>query len=372
MKHIKGLDTLRAFAVIFVIIAHWGPRYGDDQPVMKFIIEAVVPDGATGVYIFFTLSGFLITSILLNARFVSGKTNRMLILKNFIIRRTLRIFPIYYIFLFAILHIFNFPDVQQNLKWYLTYTTNFYLYHTNQWNSASHLWTLAIEEQFYLLWPWLMLFVNEKYLKYVFFVAIFTGIITTFFILKEHIEPFMVYNCFDAFSIGGFYSWICFNNKNKQKFEKIIKWIVPILLCVYVGWKIEKYLLHSVENFIFLKKTFESLLTIWLIILIVNAKSGVVKKYFLENHVLNFIGKISYCIYLIHPYFLNFNDAYIEFIRKKLAVHHYRTSEFLTSYTFVYWYNVACLVLVSWLSYILIEQPILKLKKFFKYKTAAS
>ena len=365
MKQIKGLDTLRAFAVICVIIAHWGPLYYENEPVGKFIKDFFVPDGATGVYIFFTLSGFLITSILLNARFATNNPDRFGILKNFVVRRTLRIFPLYYIFMFAIMHVFDFPDVKQNLPWFLTYTSNILCYKTNNWNSASHTWTLAIEEQFYLFWPWLILFLNEKYLKYLFIVSIITGVITTYIVLRTKMEPFMVYNCIDSFAIGGFYSYARLNAERTRKFEKIVKWSAPFSLAIYFMWKISYFELHQ-DWCLFMKKTVDSMLALWLIVLIIKNKSERVRKYLLENRVLNFVGKVSYCIYLIHPYLWQFAPKIIGFIRASLP-NSPKLCDFLTGNTFMYCINLAIVLLISWLSYTLIEKPILSLKRFFKY-----
>jgi peptidoglycan/LPS O-acetylase OafA/YrhL len=363
LKHIKGLDTLRAFAVIFVIITHWGPTYERDQPVGAFLMRLLVPDGGTGVFIFFTLSGFLITSILLAARFDSNETKRFIIIKNFIVRRTLRIFPIYYIFLLALILIFNPPDMKQNLPWFLTYSTNILVYKTNSWHTASHTWTLAIEEQFYLFWPWLILFINEKYLKLLFTAAIITGVVSTYFVLKTKMGPFLVYNCVDSFAIGGFYAYARRNRGHKEIFEKVIKRMVPFLLIFYFFWKIENFILQQ-EYFIFLKKTVESLLAIWIIILIVNNRSEGVRKNLLENRGLNFIGKISYCIYLIHPYVVNYNGPYKELILSSGLPSFLK--DFFIGNGFVYICDLTVLTIICWLSYRLIEQPILSLKKFFK------
>ena len=95
MKHIKGLDTLRALAVIIVLTGHWNllPAIG---PVSGFIKQYFIPDGQAAVDLFFVLSGFLITGILLKEKeAVAG--NRWPAIKKFIIRRALRIFPIYYL-----------------------------------------------------------------------------------------------------------------------------------------------------------------------------------------------------------------------------------------------------------------------------------
>src|SRR6185369_2455289 len=164
MKYVKGLDTLRAFAVILVLLGHWG------LPVTlgstgKFLFTGLVPNAPFGVDLFFVLSGFLITNILLNA--ANSNENRFVTMRNFIVRRTLRIFPIYYLAIFTLALIGD-PFIREHLWWFLTYTSNILCFKQNSWNSFSHTWSLSVEEQFYLMWPWLMIFVRLRYLKYVF------------------------------------------------------------------------------------------------------------------------------------------------------------------------------------------------------------
>jgi peptidoglycan/LPS O-acetylase OafA/YrhL len=366
LKQIKGLDTLRAFAVLCVINTHWFPVFFVNKPLLRFIKEVFIPDGATGVYIFFTLSGFLITSILLNARFSSNEPKRLSIIKNFFARRTLRIFPIYYIFLTILLLTNYFPDIKQNIAWFLTYTSNIFCFRANAWNSASHTWTLAVEEQFYICWPWFILFVNKRYLKYVFGAAIITGIISTYWSIEiaHRGEPFLVFNCIDSFAIGGIYAYARLNNEHGQKLEKIIKRIVPVLLITYFYWKLSGFLYYP-GYFSFLKKTIESLLALWLITLIINNRSIVIKRYLLENKVLNFIGKISYCIYLVHPYIPLLNHKITLAIGSIFKIP--ELNKFFTGNIIVYSFDFLILLLVCTASYLFIEKPILNLKRWFKY-----
>ena len=150
LNRLPQLDGLRAIAVSCVMVFHFIPS-----------IERIAPLGSIGVRLFFVLSGFLITRILLASR---GKDLGSA-LRSFYIRRSLRIFPVFYLVL-AITAAMNIGPVRSTIGWHVTYLTNLYLFNRGSWHgSISHLWSLAVEEQFYLIWPWLMLLLPERALR---------------------------------------------------------------------------------------------------------------------------------------------------------------------------------------------------------------
>ena len=148
LKYMPQLDALRAFAVLAVMVHHF-------LPVDHYIPTDYITLGMLAVRLFFVLSGFLITGILLGYRSDEPKNA----LKRFYFRRVLRIFPIYYLTLFVALAL-QVRSIQQGAFWHLTYTSNFIApFHPEWMGPASHFWTLAVEEQFYFVWPFIMLFV---------------------------------------------------------------------------------------------------------------------------------------------------------------------------------------------------------------------
>lgn len=164
-KYYQQLDGLRALAVGAVLFHHWFGELGHSW-------TRAAHEGAHGVTLFFVLSGFLITEILLNARQKLPQLGLWSVLRTFYIRRTFRIFPIYYLYIGACL--VAYPALLQSVWWYLSYTFNLQLWLT-AFNPASpegnwlvpalaHTWTLCIEEQFYLFWPLLILTVPQRYL----------------------------------------------------------------------------------------------------------------------------------------------------------------------------------------------------------------
>jgi peptidoglycan/LPS O-acetylase OafA/YrhL len=147
LSRLPQLDGLRAVAVTFVMAFHFMPG-----------VDRVAPLGSIGVRLFFVLSGFLITRILIASRERPvGEA-----LRTFYVRRSLRIFPLFYLVL-VLAALINIGPVRSTIGWHATYLTNIYLFDRGSWHgSISHLWSVAVEEQFYLLWPWLMLLLPER------------------------------------------------------------------------------------------------------------------------------------------------------------------------------------------------------------------
>ena len=142
-KYFTHLDGLRTIAIFLVMMEHFG------GPIPKYIAA-----GYYGVDLFFVISGFLITTILLKARGGFGSAY-----KTFMGRRTLRIFPVYYA---ALLVFFacNFANTREDIMWLLTYTWNYRA--AIKEGKLFYLWSLCVEEQFYLFWPFLILTLRNR------------------------------------------------------------------------------------------------------------------------------------------------------------------------------------------------------------------
>lgn len=153
MARMSQLDGLRAIAVLLVLWYHWIPFGG---VIFGFGF------GELGVNLFFVLSGFLITGILLDAR-AKVPADNWIVLRRFYIRRFLRLVPAYFATL-AILAALAIQPFREAWLWHAAYLQNFYqqIHGRGMW--GSHLWTLAVEEQFYLVWPLILLFVSKRHL----------------------------------------------------------------------------------------------------------------------------------------------------------------------------------------------------------------
>ncbi len=186
MKRIAELDSLRGLAAIAIVLYHAIP--------WRF------PFGWVSVDMFFVLSGYLITGIILEN---AGRDD---FLKVFYARRSLRIWPLYYatlLFLLVLNSFMSSPHPILGLPYYLTFTQNVPRY----WGSEtppfleyfSHTWTLAIEEQFYLIWPALILLAGSK--RVVPLAFVFMVIPVTARALGFH-ESLLLSRC-DGFALGG-------------------------------------------------------------------------------------------------------------------------------------------------------------------------
>ena len=146
------LDTLRAIAVTSVLVTHLLLSFGPAHH---------------GVRLFFVISGFLITTILLKQRDDPAQPlgNK---LRTFCIPWLIRIWPIYYATLLAAALV-NLDGIDASLPWHLLYLSNFYYMKLGSWDPwiTGHLWSLSVEEQFYLIWPPIVLLVPRRALVWV-------------------------------------------------------------------------------------------------------------------------------------------------------------------------------------------------------------
>jgi peptidoglycan/LPS O-acetylase OafA/YrhL len=193
-KNVPALDGLRGLAIALVLVHNfrtpWTKRL-DEAPI--YLLEFF---GWTGVDLFFALSGLLITAILLRTR---GRSHY---LRNFYGRRFLRIFPLYYLAL-VVLWAVPFPFIKAgNLgtcaelqPWNWTYLFNIRVALDGGWPpcGADHFWSLAVEEQFYLVWPAIVAFVPERYLARVLGVALGLAVAARAYFVLAGFSPISIY-----------------------------------------------------------------------------------------------------------------------------------------------------------------------------------
>lgn len=293
--YFKGLNALRFIAAFAVLIFHSSQwyHYKFDTPFKMFLHNLPV-----AVDFFFILSGFLIIYLLLVEKEASGKIH----LKDFYIRRFLRIFPLYYL---IILISFLFLQKQQTpVAWdkFLYFWGNFEMIKQNAWTLASlnPLWSISIEEHFYLFIPFLVGLIPVKYLKYLFWTIILFSIGYRFYITKTVPNNWMhIYmhtlSQMDLLAIGGLLALQHFNQPLKFHLPTFIYVLVGlgfILLMTLVDSKDYTTLYNAT-----LKKYVFSIPLIFLLLFFIFDDNPVFS-WVKQNHWFNYLGKISYGIYL--------------------------------------------------------------------------
>jgi peptidoglycan/LPS O-acetylase OafA/YrhL len=341
-----ALDTLRAIAILLVIIGHWLPY--------QHILNSFLTNGPLGVVLFFVLSGYLITGILLNEKTKLDAKQKTVggIFKSFYIKRSLRIFPIYYLTLLYLL-IMHIPDVTEYFWWHFFYGSNFLFYFSKSFFSeyVSPLWSLSVEEQFYLFWPFIILFSSRKQLLGWFVVCVIAGTALRMMPESLHEKPFSYFQflmptCIDCFAVGGIIAYVQrFHSEKLALFKKV---------CIGLAFAGLAYLLLVVQMYgpndfvtvVFNRTIFSCFAAAFILYVITpQAEESLLHKN-LENSLLVYIGKISYSMYLWHnliPYFLE-----IESEGKRFFV------------------RLGVLIALSTLSYFALEKPLLSLKKYVK------
>ncbi len=302
--------------------------------------------GKTGVILFFVLSGFLITYLLLNENELTKKIN----IKSFYIKRILRIWPLYYIITISVFFILPYllPSIfihtffYQKLTLYTFISANISLAVYGATIGANHLWSVATEEHFYLIWPWLNKYVKNKIKLFLIVIFSFLLIKISCSILFEESNPLRTYLhhfCIDCMAIGGIIAYL-YHTEHKFLnliYNKYIFYMAVIIAILFIGIGI--YIPFIQYEFF----------AIIIAIIIINLATNKDYKHFLENKFFSYMGQISYGLYMYHPIVI----IICIYLLKKLNY---------TNSIFIYTCCITCTITLSMLSYHLIETKFLKLK----------
>lgn len=374
-QRIQCLDGLRGLAILGVLLFHATLGHGSTSP-SGIAFERLAGCGWAGVDLFFVLSGFLITGILLETRKSPGY------FRNFYARRTLRIFPLYYATLFVVFVVlphmtsFESPALQMLLRcqgWLWSYLTNLGFiverraFANADWLWLNHFWSLAIEEQFYVVWPFVIWRSSPRTVARLCIVLIVTAFLLRCLLLSLGFSPGAIYfptPCrIDGLASGGLLAILI----RSQQWRAVL-----IRNVSFVGASAGVLL---VVMFIFrsgLRFNDPVCLTVGLTLLCVLAACTIVisteasqqsrMRFVLESRVLRFLGKYSYGIYVIHHLLLPALSALLP-ISILVQKTHSQLAGIVTHCLFVSVVSVSCGVF----SWHLFEKHFLKLKIHFEY-----
>ena len=364
-SYIRSLDGLRCVAVSLVLIAHW---IGDDR--VGFYPSYL------GVCLFFVLSGFLITGILLRARTVDEKQKKWHwhSLKQFYIRRTIRIFPLYYLVI-GLLFIFHVPGVREHWIWLVTYMTNNYMAYYQTWmGSFDHLWSLAVEEQFYIFFPWVAFFLPRKVLEalvWLFIPGAIAGRAYFYYQGYEWITPYVFMpTCLDAFGLGAL---LAITRHRISKWATLFSHGGFLISSIALWWWVTQLSIAEVEDHNLYSTVYlrfaEALMSVSLIAYVSSMGKTTgqeIVRGILENPLFVYLGKISYGIYVYHQFIYNpydFTPSSWTFPLWKMASP-WLGDHYLAKFGLFFLVTI----LIASLSWYLFEKPINQLKEYFGYR----
>lgn len=349
MIYLSGLNGLRAIAAMSVLIAHVSQEGIADFGLPKFIN---LPMAGYGVTLFFVISGFLITYLLTQEL----KKTTTIKIKNFYVRRILRIWPIYYLFIIICLLAFLYLDQTdqifvKELWFYIFFAANIPFITHSGIMILVHYWSIGVEEQFYLFWPWIVRLSKSNLLRITIILAVVLLIakLTVWGIWGSSsiIYRFFMVTRFHCMIIGAIAAILyAYNNRVivniiSHKATQAISWV----LFFSMGFGIVNIPAVIGQELIALASTSMILGQI-----ICN------KRLFnLETKFFDFIGKISYGIYVIHPLII----ILLSHLFKQLDIDIY------LKLLLVYLSVSISTILIAWISYKYYETPFLKLKRRF-------
>lgn len=345
--YLCGLNGLRAIAALSVVVAHVSEKGLADFG-LPFLFE--LPMAGYGVTLFFVISGFLITYLLLKEK----NTKQKIDIKKFYIRRILRIWPIYYLFLIASIFLFLFLHrvdeiLVKELWFYIFFAANIPFIFQNGILILVHYWSIGVEEQFYLIWPWLIRFAKNRLLilSVIIFLILFTIKIVLWFWLGTASYPyrFIMVTRFHCMMIGAIGAIVFFErrlilvNLLSSKFVQLISWVLFVLMG-----------LNIVQIPAVIGQEIIAVASLSMILGQVTINNRLIN---LETKMFDFVGKISYGIYIFHPIIIILLSYLLKDILFCIEL----------KYVLIYFSVINLTLLCSWVSYKYYEIPFLKMKR---------
>ncbi len=336
-----SLNGLRAVSILIVIFSHLVFHYSLLSTLPRYF--PMLTDGQFGVNVFFVISGFIITTLLIREEKTDGKIS----LKKFYIRRTLRIFPAYYFILFVCFILSRYRIMLISpASWLTSITYTKYFNWNLDWYTA-HFWSLSVEEHFYLFWPFVFRAGKKIRSTIVLIIIFLIPFIRWYFQKHTDLCPLMntltIFYRLDAIATGCLCALYC---------DSIIKWLTPnwnkvffismiLLFCPYISDFIMHlgFLTDAVGTS---HRTIANILIAVVMMYSVFGPRGIWFN-FLNLKIMHHLGLWSYSLYLWQQFFI------------------YKTDYWFNTFPL----NLILLLCTALFSHYIIEKPFLKLKARF-------
>lgn len=308
----EGLNALRFFAALLVVMHH-SETIRNKNGLCNLEWLGAFRNGGNAVTFFFVLSGFLITYLLLKENNNTGSIS----IKKFYIKRTLRIWPLYFLLViigtlilpqaFSLLKInyimpYTFGQVWYYFLFFFPGLVTFYFGN----HLLEPLWSIGVEEVFYLMWAPLFRFCRKKILPILLFIIalkISLMLIATYFIKDGLFEFIVSIFSFEAMAIGGLGAYFVFNRQGSFSnfffYKKPVQLVIYLVLANYLFFhgNIDNAVWNSIFKIPVISKIIIDFMFLYLIIGVSLIDNSIIK---LRNKFLSFLGEISYGIYMYH------------------------------------------------------------------------
>ncbi len=348
MNRLPSLDGVRGIAILTVLGSHLSHSEGfpiEWEPAWGYVFN-----GSVGVLVFFVLSGFLITHLLLREEASTGAIS----IRTFYVRRALRILPVYLAFLIVLAVIAKFTAIDIPASGWvssLTFTKNFW---GGQWIDG-HLWSLAVEEQFYLVWPVVFKFMSKRG-RMLFAITLICSApvfrVMLYSSRSNGLYDFSFFANMDTLMLGAFGAMVM--NEDISRLRQIAdRFIYParvfLILAIYGVWMMQKHHMFGIFTVPF-GTTFQSMAVLLLIVSSVLTNRGWMYK-FLNLRLISSIGLISYGAYIWQQPLMMTGSAYG-----------------FSGFPAILWFPwvVGTALFVAWISYQLLEKPFFRLRERFR------
>ncbi len=380
---LPALDGARGLAILAVMLFHFsaaGAEVAGDTWLDE-VIDKVLGIGWAGVDLFFVLSGFLITGLLLNAKGTAGY------FRHFYARRSLRIWPAMYVLLVLLMVLVPFVaaagreptrEVAQRILWYASFTINFVMAFETELHQdfglAGHLWSIAVEEQFYLVWPFVVLLLGRRAL-----LAACCSMIVGALVIRVALETsaandagafLLMPSRMDALAVGALVAVFVHDPIAMRTMRRWAPWIAPaaiaVLAVLFVALGDLTPPLEGWTQTIGLSAL--AMLFGTVLVYVISSNKGNLAHRALVSTPLMWLGKYSYALYLFHVPTGTILAWKLQAPLRELSVY----GSFLFGQIVFVLIAGAISLALAWLSWRLLEEPFLRAKTLFPYGSEAS